>query len=155
MMRFLAMIFQAPLPKYPAMHELAICQDVLSQVRHLADKRGASRVDRIVVIIGPLAGVEIPLLERAFSVARSGTIAANAVLDVESTDIVVQCRTCSVRSKASIGKLTCGSCGDWRVDVRQGEEMLLKTVELSVNTDDQLPVDPASTTSTLRSSGHV
>jgi len=137
------------------MHELAICQDVLLQVRRIADERGAIRVDRIVVIIGPLAGVEIPLLERAFSIARGGTIAANAVLDVETSDIVVQCRSCGVTANASVGKLICGNCGDWRVDLQQGDEMLLKTVELFGNADGQLLTEPAATTSTARSSEHV
>jgi hydrogenase nickel incorporation protein HypA/HybF len=132
------------------MHELAICQDVLAQVRRIADERGATRVDRIVVVIGPLAGVEIPLLERAFSIARGGTLAANAELDAEISDIVVRCRTCGITSNASIGKLTCNSCGDWRVDVQQGEEMLLKTVELSGIVGGHL-----SAATTARSSEHV
>ncbi len=113
------------------MHEFAICQDLLSQVSRIADERGATRVDRIVAIIGPLSGIEIPLLERAFSVARCGTVAADAVLEAEPCDILVHCRQCAATSGATAGNLTCRQCGDWRVDLKQGDEMLLRTVELS------------------------
>ncbi len=113
------------------MHELAICQEMLSLVSRIAAERGATRIDRIVVIIGPLSGVEVPLLQRAFSVARAGTPAANAALESEICGVRVRCRTCGVTSGASVSRLTCGRCGDWRVDLQQGDEMLLKTVELS------------------------
>ena len=118
------------------MHELALCQEMLSLVSRIAAERGATRVDRIVVIIGPLSGVEIPLLQRAFSVARAGTPAANAALEPEICGVRVRCRKCGVTSGASVSKLTCGRCGDWRVDLQQGDEMLLKTVELSGMADD-------------------
>lgn len=113
------------------MHELAICQEMLLLVENVAMERGAARVDRIVVIIGPLSGVEIPLLQRAFSVARARTPAADAALEVETSDIRISCRSCGATSGAVANNLTCGHCGDWRVDLQQGDEMLLKTVELS------------------------
>lgn len=113
------------------MHELAICQEILSQVSGIAANRGARQVDRIVLEIGPLSGVEIPLLKRAFSVARASTIAASAELRCESCDIRIHCRGCGKNSVATAHKLTCRHCGDWQIDVLQGEEMLLRTVELS------------------------
>lgn len=113
------------------MHELAVCQEMLSQVNRIATERGAASVDRILVVIGPLSGVEIPLLQRAFSIARAGTVAENAELDCEPSEIRVRCRSCDDISAATINNLTCNRCGDWQVDVQQGEEMLLRTVELS------------------------
>ena len=138
------------------MHELAICQDMLAQVARIAAERGATHVDKIVIVIGPLSGVERPLLERAFSIARCGTVAANAELQAETCDILVHCRTCGVTAGATIGKLTCNSCGDWRVDVQQGEEMLLKTVELSgITNDDHPSINRPSVATSTRSSDHV
>jgi len=136
------------------MHELAICQDLLTQVSHIADEHGATRVDKIIAVIGPLSGVEILLLERAFSVARCGTVAADAVLETEPCDILVHCRQCDATSAATANNLTCRQCGDWRVDVTQGEEMLLRTVELSGingNADDH----HASATEAANGSEHV
>ena len=72
------------------MHELSICQGLLAQVEQVAATHHADRVDSIVVQVGPLAGVEIPLLEQAFSVARAGTVAANALLVIEAIPLTVQ-----------------------------------------------------------------
>jgi len=114
-----------------AMHELSICQDLLVEVTRIAESHGASHVDRVIVAVGPLSGVEPPLLERAFSVVKEGTIAKDCVLAIEFGTIRVLCRKCNRKSDVSTNNLTCRFCGDWQVDVEEGEELLLKTVELS------------------------
>ncbi len=40
------------------MHEMSICQALMDQVERIAKEQGASRVDSIVLSIGPLSGVE-------------------------------------------------------------------------------------------------
>lgn len=124
---------------------------MLSQVSHIAAEHGATGVDRIIVVIGPLSGVEAPLLKRAFSIARAGTVAENAELDCESSEIRVHCRGCGDITAVTINNLTCSHCGDWQVDVRQGEEMLLKTLELSgIPEQDRAPIACRKTTAEMR-----
>jgi len=113
------------------MHELSVCQGLIRQVEGIARQEGATQVDSIMLSIGPLSGVEPPLLGRAFEIARMGTVAQNAELEIETGPIVVECRTCGSRGEASVNRLLCPACGDWRVRVRQGEEMILMRVELS------------------------
>lgn len=113
------------------MHELAVCQGLISEVERVAALNGASEVTRVSVLIGPLSGVEIDLLERAFPIARAGSVAAQAELAVETGDIRVQCTSCGAQGPAAPNKLICGNCGDWRVRVVAGDELLLKSVELS------------------------
>jgi hydrogenase nickel incorporation protein HypA/HybF len=113
------------------MHELAVCQGLIRQVERIARQEGATQVDSIKLSIGPLSGVEPPLLERAFEIARMGTVAQRAELEIGTGPIVVECRTCGSSGEASVNRLLCPACGDWRVSVRQGEEMTLMRVELS------------------------
>ncbi len=113
------------------MHELAVCQGLIRQVEGIARQEGAMQVDNIVLSIGPLSGVEPPLLERAFEIARLGTVAQSVELEIQTGPIVVECRTCGSSGEASVNRLLCPACGDWRVSVRQGEEMTLMRVELS------------------------
>ena len=40
------------------MHEMSICQSLMDQVEQIATEQGASRVDSIVLCVGPLSGVE-------------------------------------------------------------------------------------------------
>ena len=117
--------------RHVAMHELAICQGLINQAERIARQEGASQVDSIVLSIGPLSGVEPPLLDRAFEIARMGTMAENAELEIQTGPIVVKCRICGSSGEASSNRLLCPNCGDWRVSVEQGEEMLLLRLELS------------------------
>ena len=116
---------------HTAMHELSICQAMLTQVEQIAAEHGTSSVDKIVLLIGPLSGVEPALLDRAFSVARCGTVAQSAAMEIRIGQIVVYCNICGETGEVSTGNLICRNCGDWRVTVRQGEELILKSVELS------------------------
>jgi len=96
----------------------------------VAAAHDARQVSRIKLAIGPLSGVEAELLERAFTVARMGTLAETAILDIEETPVIVWCEACGTQSHASLNRLLCGSCGTWRVTLRSGDELLLKSLEL-------------------------
>ncbi|HTW35747.1 MAG TPA: hydrogenase maturation nickel metallochaperone HypA [Rhizomicrobium sp.] len=113
------------------MHELTICQSLLSEISRIAAQHGARAVTEIVVAVGPLSGVEPKLLERAFSVAQSGTIADRATLVFEETTVVVWCRDCQRETPVAANALLCGECGTWRVELRSGDEMILKRLELA------------------------
>ena len=113
------------------MHELSICQGLMTKVEQVALVNRATLVEKIYLSVGPLSGVEPPLLERAFEIARLGTIAESAQLEIQTGPIVVKCRTCGSSGEASSNRLLCPNCGDWRVSVEQGEEMLLLRLELS------------------------
>ena len=117
------------------MHELSICQQLIRQVESVAYEHSARRVSRIWLSIGPLAGIEIPLLKQAFTIARAGTVAASAVLEAQSLPIRVHCQCCGAESEAAPNRLLCGVCGDWRTQLISGDEMLLASVELDVEED--------------------
>jgi hydrogenase nickel incorporation protein HypA/HybF len=113
------------------MHELAICQELMSQVLNVAAQNAATRVEKVVLSVGPLSGVEPGLLRRAFTVAQAGTLAAQAGLELRSSTARVSCHSCGTQSDAAPNRLVCGQCGDWKVKLVQGDELLLLSVELS------------------------
>jgi hydrogenase nickel incorporation protein HypA/HybF len=115
------------------MHELAICQSLLREVERTALANGSTEVSAIVVAIGPLSGVEAPLLARAFTVARGGSVAARATLEIRPMPIVVWCKNCAIETRVAANALLCGRCGAWQVDLRSGDELLLMRVELTAN----------------------
>lgn len=112
------------------MHELTVCQDIISQVETIAVSHHALSVEVINLQIGPLSGVEIGLLESAFSIARAGTMAEHAQLKVEAIPIRVKCNSCQAESEVSLNKLVCKQCGNWQTQLISGDEMLLRQVEL-------------------------
>lgn len=114
------------------MHELAVAQGLVMEAERVAAAHRAALVERIVVRVGALSGVEPELLERAFDIARAGTCARNATLEFEQGAIEIRCRSCGSHSVAAApNRLICGACGGWQVDVTAGEDLLLVRLELS------------------------
>jgi hydrogenase nickel incorporation protein HypA/HybF len=117
------------------MHELSICQALMEEVARVAREQRARRIVSVTVRIGPLSGVEPALLESAYPLASAGTPAADSRLIIERAEVRVQCLECGAESQAQSTRLLCGSCGNWRVRVLSGEELLLARVELERDDD--------------------
>jgi len=49
---------------------------------------------------------------------------------VETGPVRVRWRKCAAVTVAERNRIVCGACGDWQVDVTEGEEMLLRRVEI-------------------------
>ena len=112
------------------MHELSVCQGLLAEVERIAQANGGGRVSEIHLAIGPLSGVEAPLLERAFTISRAGTCAADAELTISAMPVTVRCRNCGGGGEAASNRLLCPECGDWQVDLASGDELRLTEVTL-------------------------
>ena len=112
------------------MHELSVCLSLLDQVRAIAAERGASRVTRIELKIGPLSGVESDLLMNAWPLASAGSIAVDAEIVIDASAVVVRCNTCAAETAVRANRLVCGECGDFRTTLVSGDEMVLERLEL-------------------------
>jgi hydrogenase nickel incorporation protein HypA/HybF len=112
-------------------HELSVCLSLLEQLQSIAAERGAERVTRIELGIGPLSGVESELLRNAWPIAAAGSIAEEAELLIDEAGIVVRCTACKAETTATVNKLICGKCGDFRTSLVSGDEMTLLRVELA------------------------
>jgi hydrogenase nickel incorporation protein HypA/HybF len=110
------------------MHELAICQALIDQVTSVAQSEKADSVSDVFVSVGPLSGVEHPLMKNAFPIAAAGTVASNATLHLEDTPVRVRCGECGEESEVPANKLVCTHCGDWRTQLLSGDELLLRRV---------------------------
>ena len=118
------------------MHELSVCMALLEQVERIAREHHASAVERILLRIGPLSGIEASLLANAYPLAAAGTLAEHAVLDIEAAPVLVGCTDCGAESEAAPNRLLCGACGSYRTRLVSGDEMLLANLELSVPDDE-------------------
>jgi hydrogenase nickel incorporation protein HypA/HybF len=112
------------------MHELSVCLALMQQVERVCREHSARRVEMIRLQVGPLSGVEPPLLERAFPLASAGTVAEGAVLKIESCPVRVICSQCAAETEVPPNRLLCGECGDYRTRLVSGDEMLLASLEL-------------------------
>jgi hydrogenase nickel incorporation protein HypA/HybF len=112
------------------MHELAVCQALIGQVAEVAREQRAVSVTDIFVSVGPLSGVEGPLMQNAFPIAAAGTVANEATLHLEETAIRICCEECGEETEAQMNRLLCERCGHWRTRVVSGDELMLQRVVL-------------------------
>jgi hydrogenase nickel incorporation protein HypA/HybF len=103
------------------MHELSVCQALVDQLEALGKQQQAVRVVKLLVGIGPLS--------QAFPLAAAGTLAEDAELAIEDRPVRVHCLQCGQDSDASVNRLLCGHCGDWRTELLSGDELMLVQVE--------------------------
>ncbi|MEJ2257737.1 MAG: hydrogenase maturation nickel metallochaperone HypA [Woeseiaceae bacterium] len=112
------------------MHELSVCLALLKQLQGIAAERDARRITRIELTVGPLSGVESDLLRNAWPIAAAGTLADDAELVIDPSEIRVSCRSCGAETAAQANRLLCGACGDFQTTLVSGDEMILQRVEL-------------------------
>ncbi len=112
------------------MHELAICESLLDQVACLARKYDQACVVKISVAVGALSGVDPALLASAFALVRRGTCAEYASLAIDPIPVCVSCAICGALTQVPPDQLTCMSCGDYRTEVVEGEELQLRQIEV-------------------------
>ena len=110
------------------MHELSICQALLTQVDQIARENGAAAVTEINVDVGPLSGVVPQLLSQAFTFAKTNSKAACAELVINESVILLRCQICHHESQAETNALICGQCGDWRTTLIRGDELMLRDI---------------------------
>jgi hydrogenase nickel incorporation protein HypA/HybF len=118
------------LPPGREVHEFSLCEVLIAEVERIALKNGALRVQSVRLRIGPLSGVETPLLQHAYPFASAGTLADGSTLEIEPALLIVHCEVCGFESEAEPNLLTCRACGSYLTRVVCGEELTLMRVEL-------------------------
>jgi len=134
------------------MHELSVCQSIITQASEIAFQNQASAIESITLRIGPLSGIETSLLKQAFPFASRQSVAKGAELIVEELPIVIQCNKCGTKTNATANNLTCAQCGDYHTQLISGDEMLLVNVELS---REEIKQQEPTKESSAREANHV
>jgi hydrogenase nickel incorporation protein HypA/HybF len=112
------------------MHELSLMEAVRDQSLEQASRHGAGRIVAITLRIGSLAGVELEALRFAFTVVMEGTIAEQARLVIEAVPAVCFCGPCAQPFPAPGGDCECPRCGAISLELLQGRELELRSLEL-------------------------
>jgi hydrogenase nickel incorporation protein HypA/HybF len=111
------------------MHELSIAQALVDQVQKIAKESNSGKVIRITLRIGKLAGVDPEALSFAFPIAAEGTCLHSTLIEVISVEPELRCRACG-KSVETEFVLACVHCGSKDLDLKQGRELLIESVEM-------------------------
>lgn len=119
------------------MHELSLARELIEQVVDIAVRETAVGIDRIVVAIGALAGIECDAFEWAFPFAAEGTLAEGADLAIEKVQARAICRACNTCFEPEILNMTCPACESPHTTLQGGREFLIRSMDLEVEGSDQ------------------
>ena len=116
------------------MHELAIVDSMIEQVRAELVRAGASgRVTRIDLVIGRLSGVCPESVRFGFEVLARET-------ELEAAEIVIRepkarcvCRSCRATTELDQFEGRCPQCDSREIQIDGGRELVLESIELEEN----------------------
>jgi hydrogenase nickel incorporation protein HypA/HybF len=108
-------------------HELAIAESVVRIACAHADGRRVTRVD---LKVGHLRQVVPSALEFGFGLVATGTEVEGAELAMEVVPAAGRCRGCGADTPLPEFPFTCACCGGFDVEVLQGEELLVDSLEI-------------------------
>jgi hydrogenase nickel incorporation protein HypA/HybF len=113
------------------MHEISIVQSMLDMALEKAQASKATRIHRLRVRIGAMAGVVPEALEFAFEALREGTPAAHARLEIENVPVSYWCERCNAEFTPKDLLSDCPRCGQASGQMRAGLELDLVSIEVS------------------------
>jgi hydrogenase nickel incorporation protein HypA/HybF len=93
------------------MHELTIATEIIRLLEAHRQERGFVRVNVVRLRAGALAGIQPHALQFAFEIAREGSCAAQARLQIDQEPMTLRCRQCNTVRPAEAGTQTCQHCG--------------------------------------------
>lgn len=119
------------------MHELALAQSILEIGEEEARKRPTAGIRRIRVRLGEFTGVVPEALEFSFQVAKQGTLAENAELEIERVPLQARCPACGGTAWPTMDLcLICPACSV-PVEIISGREMQVEYVDLDEGADEE------------------
>ena len=112
------------------MHELALCESVLSVLQGQAKTHRFDRVKTVWLQVGALSCAAPEALEFCFAAVTRGTIADGARLEVVRTPGQAWCMRCG--ETITIGERydPCPQCGTFELQVTGGDEMRIRELEV-------------------------
>jgi hydrogenase nickel incorporation protein HypA/HybF len=109
------------------MHELSITQSVVEICERNADGR---RVLSVTLEVGELSGILPDAMEFCFEACTKGTLLEGAKLVIDRVPPMGHCRDCGGDFPVSAYYDSCPSCGGFAVELKAGEEMRVKELEV-------------------------
>jgi hydrogenase nickel incorporation protein HypA/HybF len=114
------------------MHELSIADAVVTIASRHAAGRKVTRVD---LRVGHLRQVVPDSLTFAFELVSAGTELEGAELVIEEVPATVRCGACAAETTLVEFPAHCSACGGFDVEVTGGDELLVDSLELELETE--------------------
>ncbi len=114
------------------MHELSIIASLFEILEEKAQEQKANKIVLVKLKVGKLAGAVPEFLETAFNIYKDGTIAREAILEIEEVPLRIRCRTCQAIAERDDFVFVCPACGSTVLETLEGTELLLEKIALEI-----------------------
>jgi hydrogenase nickel incorporation protein HypA/HybF len=111
------------------MHEIRIAKDLSVIVLEVAVREKLSKVTKVNISFGQLIQIVPDIFEFAFSETVKDSIAMDASVDIEILPVKMRCISCKDEFKVNDNKFSCNKCGSTELDIIQGKELFVKSIE--------------------------
>ena len=111
------------------MHEIRIAKDLSLIVLEVAGREKLSKVTKVNISFGQLIQIVPDIFEFAFSETVKDTIAMDAEVDIEILPVKMRCISCKDEFNVNDNKFSCSKCGSTELDIIQGKELFVKSIE--------------------------
>lgn len=112
------------------MHELALCQSIVSIVESEARNRQVRRVLAVRLEVGDLACASADAIAFCFDAVTRNTIAEGAALELVRTPGEAWCLDCGGHVAITERHQPCPRCGSLALSICSGEELRVTEVEI-------------------------
>ena len=112
------------------MHEFSITMGIMSIVLQKAEEVQASKITKIDLQIGRLAGIIPECVSLQFDLLSRGTIAAGATLSFNQPPVKLRCRKCNRIYSSDNFDLTCPNCQEPEIEILSGFELCVESMEV-------------------------
>ncbi len=114
------------------MHELSLIASLFEILQEKAEEQKARKVVLVKLRVGKMAGVVPEFLRTAFDLYKDGTVAREAVLEIEEVPLRVRCRACHAVTEKEDFVFVCPACGSTDLETLEGMELVLEKLDLEV-----------------------
>ncbi len=112
------------------MHEISIIESILEVAEEKAREVNSPSITIIKLRLGQFTAIAREALEFAFEVARLGTLAERARLEIEVVPIVLHCVVCDLEPQPTGAiSLICCQCG-FPLKIISGKELQIEFIEI-------------------------
>jgi hydrogenase nickel incorporation protein HypA/HybF len=127
------------------MHEMGITQSILAASFDAATDAGMTRITEIRIRVGDLTETVDFALEFAFEALTPDTMAEGARLFITKVPAKSRCNECGNEYEHDRFQMLCPSCGSMNVELLQGRELAIDSIEADNGEDETSPAEPAET----------
>jgi hydrogenase nickel incorporation protein HypA/HybF len=111
------------------MHEIRIAEDLSFIVLDTARKENLSKVTKVNISFGQLVQIVPDIFEFAFREIVRNSVVQDAEIDIEIIPVKMKCKNCGSDFQVKDNLFACNVCGSTDVEIIQGKELFIKSIE--------------------------